>query len=480
MNNSTDILLIYPRPSDTSPEKAPALSIFYPGAYLEEQGLNVEYVDLRFDSMGYMWGKIVNSPLVIGISTMTGTQLKEAIQIARAIKDNSPRLPIVFGGIHPSLLPQQTIQADYIDYVIEGEGEKPLLNLVLYLKGETRNPYIKGVHSKECNAYFHPESDSYLLGNDHPFPLTEKTKRYYAIANQHNHVRHLESRGCVYNCRYCYNKGFNNGTYREIPIEKWDKEVHLLREHFGDSLTHLSLGDNIGSKQRFRDVFGVLWANYLKGFLSLRCDFIDEEISSLIDPVWVDHILFGAESGSDRVLKDVLGKYKSKQVIIDCARLMNKTKVRTTYTFMCGVPGETKEDFRESLDLARIIYKIDKRSGITFFVFTPYPGCDLYTEAIKNGFKEPETLEAWERVSRTNNKYKSYNNMYFLSGLAWMGRKGHKTSQNFKGIARLKILWLEILARIRIRFKWLNCFGIENGLAQRIITKQAIHNERLQ
>ncbi|MGC8851467.1 MAG: cobalamin B12-binding domain-containing protein [Candidatus Micrarchaeia archaeon] len=105
-----DCLLVFPKASLDSPTKSSCLSIFYPGAMLENKGFEVEYADTRFDSEQ----KIIDivkkkNPACVGVSSMTGSQLHFAKRILQQVKECAPEIPTILGGVHASLLPEQSL-----------------------------------------------------------------------------------------------------------------------------------------------------------------------------------------------------------------------------------------------------------------------------------------------------------------------------------------------------------------------------------
>ena len=86
----------------------------------------------------------VRDALCLGISLVTGPMIRETVEIARAIKEWNPDFPIILGGWHPSLLPTQTLQAPYIDYVVRGQGEESLLELVTHIAKGSAPDFVAG------------------------------------------------------------------------------------------------------------------------------------------------------------------------------------------------------------------------------------------------------------------------------------------------------------------------------------------------
>src|ERR1700760_851822 len=100
----------------------------------------------------------VQDALCLGISLVTGPMIRETAEIARTIKAWNPDFPIILGGWHPSLLPKQTLQAPYIDYVVCGQGEDALVELVQHIENRSSPDFVAGIGFKRDNRLiFTPE-----------------------------------------------------------------------------------------------------------------------------------------------------------------------------------------------------------------------------------------------------------------------------------------------------------------------------------
>src|SRR3990167_1844817 len=118
-----DILLIYPKTAPYPHTISTPLSIFSLGSFLERSALSVDYFDERVQPLESLKMSIEKKPLLVGISCMTGYQIKRALAISKYIRKRGNAIPICWGGTHPSMMPGQTLQSECIDYAVRGEGE---------------------------------------------------------------------------------------------------------------------------------------------------------------------------------------------------------------------------------------------------------------------------------------------------------------------------------------------------------------------
>ncbi|MFX0106322.1 MAG: cobalamin-dependent protein, partial [Candidatus Hodarchaeota archaeon] len=125
-------ILIYPELEFIGTQiPTPPYSILFIADYLIKRNVDVKIFDLRFESNSKVLDAISNNePEYIGVSVMTGPQIHSALKICKSIKNEFNKVKIVWGGIHSTILPTQTLRNNIIDFVIRGEGEKPYYDLV--------------------------------------------------------------------------------------------------------------------------------------------------------------------------------------------------------------------------------------------------------------------------------------------------------------------------------------------------------------
>ena len=177
-----DCLLAYPTPAKENPVRGTALSIFYPGAMLEQNGFKVEYFDERFDKFESLVALLKEGVFSVGVSSMTGHQLLGTKKILEIVKKINPRIHTILGGPHPTILPEECVKEDFIDFVVLGEGEKTLLELMKTLKTEGDLERVDGIYWKKNGAIIANKRRAFMDPAEWPFPMTEKNKKYFKIA----------------------------------------------------------------------------------------------------------------------------------------------------------------------------------------------------------------------------------------------------------------------------------------------------------
>lgn len=473
----TDCLLVFPRPSLESPDQSPALSIFFPGAAVEEAGGKVRYLDLRFDPEDELIAALREKPGIVGVSSMTGYQLEGAARVLDLARELSPTSRTVLGGCHGTALPEECARDPRIDVVVVGDGERPLVELVQHGGDPTG---IAGMcYKREGETVRHPPRSERRLEHV-PYPLRPDTERYFRIAAESRYVRYPDSRGCPFTCRFCFNTARGTAPYRDMPLALWKEHVTRLREALPLDRIVLSAEIFGANRRRLTEVVSFLHDLNLPYFASMRCDQISEETAALLAETGCGELYLGAESGSDRVLREIVGKRLTEGVaaIRRSAHTLAPFNIRATYSFIVGFPGETASERRESMALAEEVARVNRRVFITFFVFSPYPGTPIFEDLVRSGYTPPSGLDAWSQISRSEHEDSEVDSLYYLAGLRFQGRPGGKTDQNFPGMSRLAILPLEALAHVRWNLRLTRWFSLEKQLARAAFRHAATRRAR--
>jgi len=195
------------------------LSVLCVAGPLEQAGYKVKIIDQRIEKnwRAVLKKEVKNQPLCVGISAVTGKQIKGGLTAAKLVREVSVDTPIVWGRIHPSLLPEQTVTDEYVDIVVKGEGEQTFLDLVKALDGKHPLSEVKGIFYKSKGHIFHrPSSDLLHLDSLPPLPyhLINVNDYLNSINGDGSDLLHFSSRGCPYSCKFCYSQSLNQRKWR--------------------------------------------------------------------------------------------------------------------------------------------------------------------------------------------------------------------------------------------------------------------------
>jgi len=464
-----DILLLFPRPSPSSPQRNPALSIFFPGEAAARAGFAVDYWDERFDSGALLAAKMEHAK-AFGVSALSGYQLGRAAKLLRECKKHYPDRPTILGGVHATFSPQSCLAEPYIDYVVMGEGEERLPALLSAIRRGYGWEVIDGVGYRTEEGAVRVNTRLHILNLEHRYtsPLSSRTMRYFKLAAARDEVILPTSRGCPWAnkqraCAFCSVRDQYLGTYRPVPYGRWAEDLDRL--YWEVPFFRLELQDeNAAHFLTHPEYARFLYQREIKYHLHLRADQLQKiETVQFLAQTGCQRVHVGVEAASDRVRNDIYHKGERLEDFYNVAHLLAGYGIEGVYTFIVGAPTETREEIEQTLRLSDELSNIHPRGmcRATFYVLMALPGTDIYTQAEQAGWKLPHTLKEWTKVSAATNPAvpRYLNNLYYIAGLHH--NRFHKTPQNFPGAWRALIAPFEALCALRWHTRCFGGFAVE-------------------
>lgn len=325
----------------------------------------------------YVWDAIINevdkeSPGVIGLSLLT-VKMTGAKLICQRIKEDLGNIPIVLGGVHPTSLPVETLnQIPEADYVVVGEGEETIKELVQYLGA----PATYALHSIKGLAYRNGlgkpviNKPRELIQNldSLPFPKRDISTNKSGRSPEHMIIT---GRGCPYKCKFCASHVLWKRRVRYRTIDNVIEEIAMLKTYFGAKRIRIVDDTFTLSKKRVMEFSQAIRDNGLDSIeysLGARVDTVDSEMVASLKACGVKEITFGIESGSPRILQEI-GKDITPEQVKRTIALANAEKMTTWSYYMIGHPGETKQDIQQSKEL--LLQSKPTRASVN--VVTVYP-----------------------------------------------------------------------------------------------------------
>lgn len=413
-----NIVLINPRltssrlPYKKNEAAREPLGVLAIGSFLQIHGYEVGIIDAKLYSEEEVKERLNSSindtTIFVGFSVMTA-QVPHALELSKFLKEAGARLPIIWGGIHPTLFPGQTSLDSNVDLVVFGPGESTVLEIAQRIElGNSKFDEIKGVayKGKVHNPRERDDVDTFPFFDYDLLDL----KRYLGPSPHYLlsdtpilALNVLSSRGCPWRCGFCINHAIKN-RWRALTADRFLDELENLINKYNLQAVRILDEDFFVSKRRVTTFIKgmkkrnikITWgtnvrANYFKD------DYITVEYAKELKDIGLKFLTFGAESGSNRVLK-LLHKDITVDQILRSAETCAIADIMPNYSWMIGIPGQTKEEMRSNISLARQINEIcPKATHTPNWVFRPLPGGNLYDTAKSMGLKEPGSLLEWSK-----------------------------------------------------------------------------------
>lgn len=356
-----------------------------------------EYISRLKDPDDAIWHevrKVISDvdPDILGVSSMTASYVS-ALNVSKIAKQINPKVKVVFGGKHPSALPEDTLRNRSVDFVVIGEGEETFKELLLNVnKPETvRGIAYRNFDGKVCmtppRAYI---SDINVL----PIPIFESSINKYAYEDKNNSKPHawslISARGCPFQCIYCA----SDKTIRYRTPENVEEEIIMVKEKYG--ISHFDFEDDSFSLNRNRilALCNRLRDKKVKWTCITRVDLIDETLVSAMKESGCVSVSLGIETGSPKTL-EIIKKKINYENISEALKIFKKYGILCRGYFMIGFPWENWEDMKQTLDL---IHKLPiERFQLN--IATPLPGTQMFQSLVDSG-KINVTNEDWSRYQQ--------------------------------------------------------------------------------
>jgi radical SAM superfamily enzyme YgiQ (UPF0313 family) len=405
------ILLVCPRHGEATTtlsrilkNKIPPLGLLCIGAALKKRGHKVKLIDAEAENLNLdKLAKLTKNyqPQIIGISATTPT-FKKAREAARYLKKNLPKVPIIFGGSHLASFPKISLEFKEIDYGVIGEGEITICELIEAIEKNKDLNQVKGIVFRRNEKIIQTEPREMVHNLDKlstpAWHLINLKKYRDVMSKRKQFATMMSSRGCPYNCMWCDPEGRFGKIFRSRSAENILKEIELLHNKY--KVKEILFYDDTFSvnRQRIIDLCNNLIAKNwdLIWECRTRVNLVDEELIKLMAQAGCYRIRFGIESGNDDVLKFVrkgITKEQARKTISWC----KKYGIETFTYFMLGLPIETEETMKETINFA-LELDPDYTTFSPTLVFNR--GNDLFKWAAKNGYI---AKDYWERFVRGEN-----------------------------------------------------------------------------
>lgn len=378
----------------------PQLGLICVGSALRAKGYDVRIINCAFEQDSPKAIAEALPPALMACVSMITSEVPDAYRVIQYIKNNS-RVPVVVGGWHPTLFPEQMDASPLIDYVIEGEGEEHLVSLADQL-ASGNPPQGKRFSRRMLDMEKLPLPDYSIDPSIERFIssyLTDKLSEY--VRQPMRWLPYESSRGCPSQCTFCINVVADNTRYRKKSALKVLTEISEMVKRY--RLTHLKIIDDnfFVDIKRTREICEGMIQRGLEitWDAECRCDYfnermINDELLKLLKRSGLVQLTLGIESGSAHTLK-LMKKGITPVQAEHAVRKCDEYSIIARSAFILEIPDESMADLRQTILLVNRLRKY-KYFTCGVGTFRPYPKCELTEGLIQKGYlQEPKALEEW-------------------------------------------------------------------------------------
>ena len=327
---------------------------------------------------------------LIGVSATT----RQWLRTRALLEELRERLnvPVILGGLHATFSPEEVLHHVGVDYVCLGEGEAALLELVEVLEA-SGHPALRSVDNIWIKGQARPKIRPPIEPIDGiPFAARDLLDERWGV------VHMSTQRGCPFPCTYCAARMYDQ-LYSELGGPSYGRrrshenvlaELRALRA--AGPLNYVVFLDDTftihhGWVREFCRVYGAELA--VPFSLHARVETVNERMLGELGAAGCKHIVYGVESGSERVRRDIMQRHASNQRFRDVFRWTREAGIMATANYIIGTPGETVAEMEETIALHHELQPAD----FGYFVFYPYPGTALFRTCLEKGYLPDDYLE---------------------------------------------------------------------------------------
>lgn len=338
-------------------------------------------------------------PLFVGFSTITGPQLRPTIDASKQV--HALGIPVVWGGVHATIMPTEVLKETYVDFVVVNEGEETAQELALMLAGRIPQNWdsVAGLaYKRETDQMpWFTRERPFIQDLDTYWPrweLLPNIEAYLIPSGPYDRAIPVYiSRGCPFRCGFCYNEVVMKRTWRQHSDDYILRQVQWLKDHAGINAVDYAddyLFGRIKPMQRLVEKVNMPWSG------QVRVQLLKPEFVTWMNKTGCQWVNIGAESGSQKVLDHMNKDQDAAQIPWGIHNLVEGAPhVEANVSFIVGLPGEEPQDTKITLDLIEVLCDMSKKVRCSVCVYMPYPGTPLWPEALKSGYVPPTHQEGW-------------------------------------------------------------------------------------
>jgi anaerobic magnesium-protoporphyrin IX monomethyl ester cyclase len=464
------ILLINPRATRPKNRRFP-LSLMAIGAALPE-GTEWEILDGNLPGMDLyaetsaLIDARVDGPdpvSVIAMTVMPGPQLVSAVPLSKAIKQRYPHLPIVWGGYFGSLYPAPVLKSPYVDWLIRGQGERTFLDLLEVIEGAVDPTNVPGLAFRQSDGTHWIGPERRWEGPDalpdipyhkidvgeylHPTILGRRSGVYQA------------SIGCPYGCSFCGVISVFGRREKILAPERAAAHLGFLARQHGMDSVHFYDNNFFLNESHARDIgqaflpLGLNW--WCEARVDALCRFSDDTWR-LLKRAGLKMIFFGAESGSDEVLRKMSKGITTDQILAVAAKTRD-LGIIPEFSFVFGDPDEPAGETENTLQFIRRLKAVNPEMELITYFYTPTPQRSTTYGDVDPLIGTPTNLEEWIQPDWVN--WMTHEDPH----LPWMDRSVKARVKNFELILKSRFPsvhdgktrpWGKAIGRILARGRW--------------------------
>ncbi len=420
MGKSNQVILYQPRyaPADSSIKPIAPLALLFLADALDRAGFDAVILDEQVEERALdTLRSLAKAALCFGVTSMSGYQIQGALAAAAVARETRADLPIIWGGWHPSLLPEQTAQHALVDIVVRGPGEITLVELLRRMISNQSWEGVAGITYRRDGKVV-SEADRPIAAPNpaRRLPFAKLRMDRYGgrkmagddygtiLSCEGGHpFPYISSCGCPFRCRFCAATKVYQRKWFSLPVEKTLDELETLHKQYGIKVFYFVDPEFFIDANRAETIMQGIVDRGLKIIwkAQVRPDHIVKlgmDRMRLAYQSGCRQLEIGQESGSPEML-EMIQKDSATASALESAIIIKESGIIGQYNMMFGFPHETDRHIRESMMFVAKLKRANPECLIPMFFFAPHPGIPLLKDAEECGYKPPASLAEWSQAT---------------------------------------------------------------------------------
>ncbi len=380
----------------------PPFGIMYVADALEKVGFNCRIFHETEDFLDEFVQLVEEErPLFVGFSTITGPQLAPTIEASKRV--SALDIPVVWGGVHATIMSLDVLKEGYVDFVVVNEGEETAQELAMMLAGRIPQDFasMAGLAYKQENgAGIFRRERPFIQDLDDYYPrwdLLKDVEAYLIPSGPYKRAIPVYiSRGCPFRCGFCYNEVVMKRTWRQHSDNFILEQIEWLKEHhqvdaidFADDY----LFGRIKPMQRLVEKINMPWSG------QVRVQLLKPEFVNWMNDTGCQWVNIGVESGSQAVLDRMYKDQKAEQIEWGMGNLVQLAPhIEANCSFIVGLPEETDAEAKVTFEIIETLSDMSDNVRCSVCVYMPYPGTPLWPDALASGYIPPDNQDGWTKM----------------------------------------------------------------------------------
>ncbi|MGB5848809.1 MAG: radical SAM protein [Ignavibacteriaceae bacterium] len=408
------------------------LALLAIGSVIDVEKYEVIIIDARVEeNVVELIEQHIHSAICFGVTIITGAPIKDGLYISKKVKELAPDVPVIWGGWHTSLFPEQPIEDHiFIDITVQGQGEETFRELVEHLD--------KGIPLDDVKGITYRNNEDVVKNPPRPMAAMDSFDRVnYDLINVEKYFEKkgkrqfdfISSTGCYFRCAFCADPFVYERKFTAIPSAKMgdDLEYYYRKYRFSDlnfqDETFFTYAERIEefAKELISRKINISWAATMRADQGER---LTDNIWKLCKQSGLRRLLIGVESGSQDMMDWMKKDIKLTQVFF-CAEKCKELDVSVIFPFIVGFPEETDDSVADTVKIIKQLNSQSPNFNTPVFYFKPYPGSTITKEVVNNGYLLPASTEEWGDFD------------YIGSSGPWVSKEKEKFFEDFKFYLKL-------------------------------------------